>query len=116
MVKNPPASAGDMGSSPGPRRSHMPQSKKACAPQLLSPRATTTEARAPQLLKPARVEPVLHNKRSHRNEKPAHLNKEWPPLAATRESLRAATKTQHSQKEINKINKFIKKIAEYFIL
>ena len=25
-VKNPPASAGDMGSSPGPGRSHMPQS------------------------------------------------------------------------------------------
>ena len=26
VVKNPPASAGDMGSSPGPGRSHMPQS------------------------------------------------------------------------------------------
>ena len=25
-VKNPPANAGDMGSSPGPGRSHMPQS------------------------------------------------------------------------------------------
>ena len=26
MVKNPPANAGDMGSSPGPGRSHMPWS------------------------------------------------------------------------------------------
>ena len=27
VVKNPPANAGDTGSSPGPERSHMPQSK-----------------------------------------------------------------------------------------
>ena len=26
VVKNPPANEGDMGSSPGPERSHMPQS------------------------------------------------------------------------------------------
>ena len=26
VVKNPPANAGDVGSSPGPRRSHVPQS------------------------------------------------------------------------------------------
>ena len=31
-------------------------------------------ARAPQLLKPTCLEPVLHHKRSHRNEKPAHRN------------------------------------------
>ena len=60
MVKNPPASAGDMGSSPGPGRHHMPWSNKARAPQLLSlcsrahepqllsPCATTTEACAPR--------------------------------------------------------------------
>ncbi|KAJ8793462.1 hypothetical protein J1605_019296 [Eschrichtius robustus] len=29
-----------------------------------------------KLLKPMRLEPVLHNKRSHRNEKPAHRNEE----------------------------------------
>ena len=28
VVKNPPANAGDTGSSPGPERSHMPQSHK----------------------------------------------------------------------------------------
>ena len=33
-------------------------------------------AREPQLLKPVRLEPVLRNKRSHRNEKPAHRNKD----------------------------------------
>ena len=68
-VKNPPASAGDTGSSPGPGRSHMPRSNwarepqllslrsRACEPQLLSPHATITEAcppraRAPQQEKP----------------------------------------------------------------
>ena len=53
VVKNPPANAEDMGSSPGPGRSHMLQSNWAHAP-----------------------EPTLCNKRSHRNEKPAHRNKE----------------------------------------
>ena len=36
VVKNPPANAGDTGSSPGPGRSHMPRSGKAREPQLLS--------------------------------------------------------------------------------
>ena len=49
VVKNPPANAGDTGWSPGPGRSHMPQSNKAHAPQLLSLRS---RAREPQLLKP----------------------------------------------------------------
>ena len=73
VVENPPASAGHMSSSPGLGRS--PHAAK-----QLSPRATATEARAPrarkpQLLKPTHLEPVLHNKRSHRDEKPcAHRN------------------------------------------
>ena len=33
-------------------------------------------ARVPQLLKPAHLETVLHNKRSHHSEKPTHCNKE----------------------------------------
>ena len=33
-------------------------------------------ARTLQLLKPTRLEPVLHNKRSHHDEKPVHLNEE----------------------------------------
>ena len=38
-----------------------------------------------QLLKPHALEPVLSNKRSHSNEKPAHHSREWPLLATTRE-------------------------------
>ena len=60
VVKNPPANAGDKGSNTGPRRSQMPRSNEARAPQLLSlhsrarepqplsSRAATTEARVPR--------------------------------------------------------------------
>ena len=70
MVKNPPASAGDTGSSPGPRKSHMPRSNEARAPQLLSlrsrarepqllnPRATTTEAHMPRARVPQQEKPL----------------------------------------------------------
>ena len=49
VVENLPANAGDMGSSPGLGRSHMPQSNWAREPQLLSLRvwslcSATTEA------------------------------------------------------------------------
>ena len=69
VVKNPPAKAGDTGSSPGPGRCHMPRSNSARAPQLLSlrsrarepqllsPRATTTEARAPRARAPQQEKP-----------------------------------------------------------
>ena len=57
VVRNLPANAGDTGLSPVLGRSHM-----------LNPCATTPE--------PARLEPVLRNKRSHCNEKPAHHNEE----------------------------------------
>ena len=73
VVKNPPANAGDTGLSPGPGRSHMPWSNYTRAPQLPSLCST---AREPQLLKPTCLEPMLRNKRSHRNEKPAHSNEE----------------------------------------
>ena len=43
VVKNLSANAGDMGSSPGLGRSHMPRSNKARVPQLPSPCTTTTE-------------------------------------------------------------------------
>ena len=69
VVKNPPANAGDLGSSPGPGRSHMPQSNEAHVPQLLSlrsraqeprllsPCATTTEARMPRARAPRQEKP-----------------------------------------------------------
>ena len=45
----------------------------ACA---LEPMGHSYWARVLQLLKPERLEPVLRNKRSHHNEKPAHRNEE----------------------------------------
>ena len=74
VVKNPPANAGDMGSSRGPGRSHMPQSNEARAPQLLSLRATAAEARVPRAC-------ALQQRE-----------------ATTMRSPHAATKTQCSQK------------------
>ena len=55
--KNPPANAGDTSLISDTGRSHMLQGN---------------QARAPQLLKPTRLEPVLRNKWSHPNEKSAH--------------------------------------------
>ena len=78
VVKSLPANAGDMGSSSDLGGSHMPRSNWARAPQLLSLCSTAREPQllslAPQLLKPARLESVLRNKRSHRSEKPKHHN------------------------------------------
>ena len=61
MDKNPPANAADMGSIPGPGRLHMPQSNW---------------ARSLQLLKSARLEPVLYDKRNNCKEKAMHCNEE----------------------------------------
>ena len=59
VVKNLPASVGEMGSIPDPGRSHMPRGNQACAPnllslysraqelQLLSPCTKTAEAHTP---------------------------------------------------------------------
>ena len=82
VVENLPANAGNTGSSPGLGRSHKPRT------EWLGPWATTTE--------PAHLEPVLRNKRGRDGERPVHRDEEWPPLAATRESPRTETKTQHS--------------------
>ena len=59
--KNLPTIAGDRGSSPGLRRSHMPWGNWTPVPQLL---------------KTTHLEPMLRNKRSHCKEKPAHCNQE----------------------------------------
>ena len=60
VVKNPPANAGDTGSSPGLGRSHVPRSNQARAPQLLS---LCSSAREPQLqsLRATTTEPTCHN-------------------------------------------------------
>ena len=80
VVKNLPANAGDMGlilvqEDPtwrGTTKS-VHHNYWACA---LEPANHNYWAHVPQLLKPARLEPVLRNKRSHCNEKPAHRNED----------------------------------------
>ena len=94
MVKKPLCNARDTSSIPDPGRSHMPRSKWAHAPQLLS---LCSKAQELELLRPMYPEPTLPNKRSHCNEKLVNWNQEEPLRAASRESLRAATKTQHNQ-------------------
>ena len=71
-----------------------PACSRALMLQLLSSHAATTEAHVPTR--------ALF-KRSHRNEKPAHCKEEKRLLAATRESPRAATKTQRSQNKEKKV-------------
>ena len=83
MVERQLANAGDVGSSPALGGSHVPRSNW---------------IREPQLLSSARLEPVLRNNRGRDRERPAHRDEERPPLAATRESPRTETKTQHSEK------------------
>ena len=80
VVKNPPANAGDTVWSLGQEDPTCRGATKpvrhnywACA---LEPSIHNYWAHVPQLLKPACLEPVLRNKRSHRNEKPAHRNEE----------------------------------------
>ena len=69
VVKNPPANAGDTGSSPDPGRSHMLQSSEAREPQLLSLRS---RAREPQLLSPCATttEACTPRARAPQQEKP----------------------------------------------
>ena len=69
-----------------------------CWACTLEPASHNYWARKPQLLKPARLEPVLHRRRGHCNEKPTHSGEEWPPLATAGEGPLAAMKTQRSQK------------------
>ena len=93
VVRNPPANSGDAGSIPGPGRSHMPLCSEAHEPQ---PWSLCSRAREPQLLKPACLQPVPRNERGDCNGKTRPPQQRVAPLTATRESLRAATKTQHS--------------------
>ena len=64
VVKNLPANAGDMGSSPGPGRSH----------EQLSPCATTTEAHAPRARAPQEKPPQWEARTPQWRVAPAHRN------------------------------------------
>ena len=93
MVKNPPANAEVMALISGLGKCHMQQRNQTHALQLLSPCSRAHEL---QLLKPDHLKPVLHNKKSHQNEKSMLVNEEYPLISATRESPWAATKMQCS--------------------
>jgi len=88
---------------PASGRFHMPRGNQDHAPQLLSCTYLDCKLQLPKLEHPRAL---LHNKRSHWDEKPAQCNQgaEEPPLA-TRESLHTATKPQGSQKKLNKFSK-----------
>ncbi|KAJ8788278.1 hypothetical protein J1605_022572 [Eschrichtius robustus] len=91
-VENPPANAGDTGSSPGPGRSHMPRSNWACEPQLLSLRvwslcSATREAATPQ--PPARRSVQAWSSMPHPEQPsspsdPATLGCIWSPVRVLR--------------------------------
>ena len=96
VVTNLSCSPRDASSIPGPERSHMQWSNKVCVPQLLTPHLRALE---PQLLKPVHPEPMCSIAReatAMRN--PCTATREQPPLAASRESLCSAMKTQCRQK------------------
>ena len=83
VVGSLPASAGDMGSSPGLGGSRVPRSGWAREPQLLSLRVWS-------LCSATREAAMV--------KRPAHRDEEWPPLAITGESPRTEAGTQHSHK------------------
>ena len=72
VVRN--ARVGDVGLIPDPRGSHMPQSSKACVPQLLSLWICAPEPWSHNCWSLCTLEPVLGNRISHHNQKPVHLN------------------------------------------
>ena len=71
MVKNPPANAGDTGSIPNQEGSHLPRSNEACMHNYC---ICALEPGSRHYGSPHALEPVLHNKRIHINEKPTHRN------------------------------------------
>ena len=83
VVENLPANAGDMGSSPGLGRSHMPQSNWACEPQLLSLRVWS-------LCSATREAAIVRG--------PHTAMKSGPRLPQLQKSPCIEMKTQHSQK------------------
>ena len=85
--KNLPANAEDMGSIPSLGRFHM---------------RWNNSARAPHLLSPLILKPVLHNQRSHHNEQPEHHKEEELPLATTREQPKESNEDP-TQLKIDKI-------------
>ena len=84
MVKNPTRDARDTGSIPGPGRFHTPQSPaKPVGRNYRSPPA---------------LEPVLHDKRGHGNEKSVRQNQRGASTLHNKSRAHTPGKTQPSQK------------------
>ena len=79
---------------------HAIKNEKACALERAL-RVVLGSVENHTITEPARLEPVLRNKRGRDSERPAHRDEEWPSLATTRESPRTETKIQHSHKLVN---------------
>ena len=119
VVKNPPANAGDMGSSPGPGRSHMPQSNKAHVPQLLSLRSIARKpqyrARVPQLLKPECLEPMLNKRTREATEQKQeelqscslwnenHIHRKTDKMKRQRTMYQMKEQDKTSEKQLNEV-------------
>ena len=101
VVNNPPANAGNMGSIPDLGRFHMHTTKPMCYNYwacALEPRNCDYWAHVCSYWSLQALEPVLHNKRSHHDEK--STRRIWR-VTLTRHNQReahVAVKTQHSQK------------------
>ena len=96
------------GKNPHARRATKPVRHNywACA---LEPASHNYWARMPELLKPARLDPVLHNKRSHRNEKPRPTMKS-SPCSPQLEKTRLQQRRPNTAK--NKLKKKKKQMCE----
>ena len=89
VVKNQPATAGDMHLISGLEGSTCCGATKTMCHTYWAP--------VLQLRKPQHLEPVLRE-RSRHNEKPVHHSEDEPLLTAARNTSRAAAETQHRQK------------------
>ena len=76
----------------------------ACA---LEPASHNYWAHVPQLRKPALLEPVLCNQRSHRNEKPTLRNEEYPCSPQLEKARAQQWRPNAAKSKLNKISKFI---------
>ena len=98
-VESLPAKAGDKDSILGPGGSYMPKGNWACA----------LEPRSHNYWSLRTLEPMLHSKRSHCNEKPtAQQLESGPPLTAPRENL----VQQHRPSTAKKNHKQIRSLKE----
>ena len=96
--KNPPAYAGDTILS-------LPWEDSTCL-GATKPMGHNYWAYMLQPLKPTHIEPMLHHKRRHRNEKSAHCSKEATQLTAARENRTKQWRPSTTENKINEKKNF----------